>query len=231
MKPFYAYVHARPATTTVAGVFYVGKGREYRATAMTRRSAHHQNIIDKYGRDNILVGKMECSSETIALALEQGLIRCLRRSGVTLANKTAGGESPRGYALGEVSAERRQKLSEAIKKVWADRRAGLLPLPKSVSAVGGKPKVKLSNVGRGKFVRTDAQRAALSAAMRGVKKTFKGSTRYSVPRVISEEQRVKLSEATKARWAKLRENDPTARWPTTQQTVTGRADREDGAFS
>ncbi len=76
---FLTYIHARPD----GRIFYVGKGTSARVSKIdSHHNPHHSNIVAKYGRKNILVGKMECSSEEIAFELEKGLIKCLRRSGV-----------------------------------------------------------------------------------------------------------------------------------------------------
>lgn len=90
MSGAFAYVHARPDGT----VFYVGKGTRSRAFEMSagRRSKHHQRIVAKHGKEDILVGLMECSSADIAFELEKGLIKCFRRMGVVLCNHTDGGE-------------------------------------------------------------------------------------------------------------------------------------------
>jgi hypothetical protein len=105
---FLAYVHARPETVNQHGIFYVGKGMGKRHLNLTARNAHHANIIAKYGAKNILIGKLECSSEQIAFDLEIGLIKCLHRNGVRLANMTNGGE---GSAGRETLQSTRDKLS------------------------------------------------------------------------------------------------------------------------
>ncbi|MFI3220234.1 MAG: NUMOD3 domain-containing DNA-binding protein [Methylococcales bacterium] len=103
---YYTYIHARPDGTP----FYVGKGSKRRAWKLIYRNKHHQSIIDKYGRDNILVGKLDCSSENIAFDLEKGIIKCLKRSGIPLANMTDGGEG-----ISNPSPELRQRLSDSHK--------------------------------------------------------------------------------------------------------------------
>lgn len=109
---FYAYVHARPNTIDAGGIFYVGKGKDRRAFEVGRDNRYHRNIVKKYGEDNILIGRIACSTEKIAFDLERGLIKCLRRQGVQLANLTNGGEGPSGYIPTE---ETRQKISKANK--------------------------------------------------------------------------------------------------------------------
>ena len=87
------YIHAKPDATP----FYVGKGARYRMGAMTRRNDWHMKTINKYGKENILKSFIECSSESIALELEIGLIKTLRQNGYDLVNMTDGGEGPTGY--------------------------------------------------------------------------------------------------------------------------------------
>lgn len=127
---FYAYVHAKPD----ASIFYVGKGSGDRAFDIGkesyRRSAYHTNVVEKYGRGNILVGIMECSSESVAFDLERGLIKCLRRSGARLVNHTDGGEGVAGYKWSKEAIERmaaskrgrKQSESEIAKRSEALRR-------------------------------------------------------------------------------------------------------------
>ena len=97
MSGFFAYIHARPTAADCHGIFYVGKGQKKRHVDFAHRTAFHKNIVAKHGQENILVGKYDCSSEEIAMDLEKGLIKCLRRAGVTLANLTDGGEGLSGH--------------------------------------------------------------------------------------------------------------------------------------
>jgi hypothetical protein len=110
MTQFCAYVHARPTTKDASGIFYVGKGNVRRAQNLHQRNPHHANVVEKYGAKNILVGTMACSSEDIAFDLEKGLIKCLRRMGVTLTNRTDGGEGISGLVH---SASTKRKIAAA----------------------------------------------------------------------------------------------------------------------
>lgn len=103
----FAYVHCKPDGVP----FYVGKGALRRAKYLGERNPHHQNIVAKYGKNNILIGVMDCSTSEIAYQLEAGIIKCLRRSGVKLCNLTAGGDGGRSP-----TEETRKRLSEAAKK-------------------------------------------------------------------------------------------------------------------
>lgn len=102
---FYAYIHCKPDGTP----FYVGKGGETRVSFKKRyHNNHHTNILNKYGEENILVGKMECSTEEIAFDLERGLIKRLRKMSVNIVNLTDGGDGAKGAVR---SAETRAKMA------------------------------------------------------------------------------------------------------------------------
>lgn len=109
---YLAYVHARPNTEDASGIFYVGKGRLARAKSLEGRNRHHANVVAKYGSENILVGTFECSSEQTAFDLEVGLIKCLRRMGVSLTNQTDGGEGTSGYHHDDTTKSR---MSTAVR--------------------------------------------------------------------------------------------------------------------
>lgn len=104
---FYGYIHCRPDGTP----FYVGKGDDARVAIKKRyHNKHHMNILNKYGEENILVGKMECSTEEFAFDLERGLIKRLRKMGVSIVNLTDGGDGASGAVR---SPETRAKMSRA----------------------------------------------------------------------------------------------------------------------
>jgi group I intron endonuclease len=104
---FYAYIHCKPDGTP----FYVGKGDEKRVSFKKRNhNPRHMNILNKYGETNILVGKMECSTEDNAFNLERGLIKRLRKMGVSIVNLTDGGDGAAGAVR---SPETKAKMSSA----------------------------------------------------------------------------------------------------------------------
>ena len=109
MSLFGAYIHVKPNGLP----FYVGKGRIERANRLdaSHHNKHHNRIVQKYGRKNIGVGFISCSSEKIAFDLEIGLIKRLKDSGVILANITAGGEG----VSGPKSKQHIANLSAALK--------------------------------------------------------------------------------------------------------------------
>jgi len=110
----YVYLHAKPQ----GDIFYVGKGRGDRYLPSKGRNKHHKHIVFKYGSKNIEVAKIECSSHSIALDLEIGIIKCLLRSGVSLVNQTRGGEGALGRSVSEATRVRlKEKLSgKALRK-------------------------------------------------------------------------------------------------------------------
>ena len=84
----FAYVHCTPD----GAPFYVGAGSRKRMRDTFRNNADYMRIRDEHGPKAILRAGMECSSKDIALELEQGLIKCLTRSGVELTNYCSGGK-------------------------------------------------------------------------------------------------------------------------------------------
>lgn len=178
---FFAYVHARPETVNQHGIFYVGKGMSKRHLNLTARNAHHANVVNKYGADNILVGKLDCSSEQIAFDLEIGLIKCLHRNGVRLANMTNGGEGSAGretlqstrdkLSLVHKGAVRGPEYRSKISKSLTGRKLSIERIEKSrQSQLGKKHSVEwcsaISNGHLGK-IKTNEHRKAISAAKAG----------------------------------------------------------------
>jgi hypothetical protein len=152
---YFAYIHCRPETVNQSGVFYVGKGKESRSKDLTARNRYHGFIVKKYGKANIMIGRLDCSSEEISFELEKGLIKCLKRNGVELTNQTDGGDGSSGFKYSE---EMKQKMSVSAKEV------------------GSRPEVKLAKSIATK--RLNAERwsnpewvAKTKAAMKGKKKT------------------------------------------------------------
>lgn len=100
---FYAYVHARPDVSGVSSIFYVGKGTLNRFKSLNPRNSYYKNIVNKFGKENILIGKIDCSTESFAILLEKGLIKRLREMNVKLTNMTDGGDGVSGLKWSESS--------------------------------------------------------------------------------------------------------------------------------
>jgi hypothetical protein len=157
----YAYIHCKPDGT----LFYVGKGALRRVKNLSERNPHHQATVKKYGRKNILIGSMECSSHEIAYDLEVGIIKCLKRMGVKLTNFTAGGEGGK-----EPCEETRARISEAAKK----RGVSLACQEARNKAKKGKPlseeakqKLRIAHKGR-VFTGEHKKNISISAKKRGM---------------------------------------------------------------
>lgn len=99
-----AYLHSRPNGIP----FYVGKGTVKRSRDLcgASRSDWHQKITAKYGRENVIVNFMECSTEEFAFLLEKGMIKTLVRNGYALCNFTSGGEGVSGWKMPREIVER-----------------------------------------------------------------------------------------------------------------------------
>jgi hypothetical protein len=192
----YAYIHCKPDGTP----FYVGKGALRRVKYFGERNPHHQNIVAKYGKKNILYGMLECSNADIALQLEQGIIKCLQRSGYSLCNLTAGGDGGRSPA-----PETRAKLSAAAKKRGVSKACQ----EAKVKSKKGKPlseeqkqKLRIAQTGR-IFSDEHRKNISIAAKKRGMSLDVIAKAHAAlVGRVQSAEERAKRSAAIKLAWAK-----------------------------
>lgn len=101
-----AYIHIPQGSSKANEIFYVGKGSAKRSRNMSSRSDEHKAYAAKL--PGVDVATLDCSSHEIAYSLEKGLIKCLRRMGAPLVNKTAGGGGLEGFTL---SPEQRAKIS------------------------------------------------------------------------------------------------------------------------
>ena len=157
----FAYVHCKPDGIP----FYVGKGALRRVKYLGERNPYHKAVVNKHGKENILIGMLECSTDAIAFDLEKGLIKCLKASGVKLTNFTDGGEG-----CINPTPETRQRLSEAAKK------RGVSDACESakIQALKGKPlseehKSKLKQRQTGKiFTEEHKRNISISAKKRGM---------------------------------------------------------------
>lgn len=172
---FYAYLHCKPDGTP----FYVGKGTGVRFKKLDRfRNQFHENTVKKYGKENILVGLVECSSESIAFDLERGLIRRLRAMGVDIANFTDGGEGVSGLKMSESSREKMRK-AKLGKPLTEEHRE------------------KLRKANSGKTM-PPSSREKVSVARRGIKFSdeHKNKLRLAkIGRVLTEDHKEKVRQA------------------------------------
>ena len=161
---FFAYIHVKPDTVDANGVFYVGKGKGARHLNFTDRNGYHLNTIKKYGKNNILVGRLDCSSEMTAYMLEVGLIACLRRMGSPLTNLTDGGEGRSGFVTSEeVKAKLRANASAKRPEVRAKMSASRMG-----HAVTAETRERIALTKRGK-PRSEETKRKVADALRGRK--------------------------------------------------------------
>ena len=85
---FYVYEHTRNDTNAV---FYVGKGKGYRANSTKHRNQYWRNVVNKSGgfKTNYLAKDID---EELSYLCEQERIDQLKRLGAKLVNLTVGGE-------------------------------------------------------------------------------------------------------------------------------------------
>lgn len=176
-KQFYIYLHCKPDGTP----FYVGKGHGRRCMEFTGRNNHHKNIIEKYGKEKIIIIKINKDSEESALRSEIRMIKILRNAGFELANKSSGGESPNSG--GKHTEEFKQKMSlrnlgRKHSKETCEKISQRLRGKKKTVAHRAKLSIIASN-------RSQETRAKISKANKG--------------RAISEEWRLNLSKARKGK--------------------------------
>jgi len=160
---FFSYIHCKPDGTP----FYVGKGNGNRVKKIKRASnPHHLNIIKKYGVENILVGKMECSTEEISFDLERGLIKRLKAMGVNIANLTDGGEGVSGLVMTDKAKEKMRlaKVGKRLSKEHIEK----LRKANAGKSLSQESRKKLSSSRLG-IVFSDEHKRKLSAAKIGRK--------------------------------------------------------------
>lgn len=170
---FCVYLHCRPDGSP----FYVGKGVSGRHRAFElkhNRNRYHQNIVAKYGKENIEVLVFRRDSEQEALDTEIAWIKCLRDNGFKLTNMTDGGEG-----LSNPSDSVRQFLSKLHKgkKLSAEHKAKMSVSQKAryskvarenkSSKVSEETKEKMSLSAQARWA-DDAYRQAFSSRMKQI---------------------------------------------------------------
>lgn len=122
--PFVVYFHKRPD----GSVFYVGKGKRHRAHEFSpsRRTEWHRNVVQKHGRENIIVETIPCENETIAFGLERIHIAIAKERGEKLVNLTDGGEGKSGHTPSEKQLLALKEWQGAFHRLNDDAQARVL---------------------------------------------------------------------------------------------------------
>lgn len=190
----YAYIHCKPDGTP----FYVGKGALRRAKYLGERNQYHQATVNKYGKDNILIGMLECSTDKIALALEVGIIKCMKRSGVKLTNFTDGGEG-----TVNPTPESRKRMSDAAKKRGVSEAChAARVVAKTGKPISDEQKARQSAAMTGKrFTEEHKRNISASAKKRGMSQAVLDAAKEaSTGRKQTVEEKNKRSESMKLFW-------------------------------
>jgi hypothetical protein len=90
---YYVYEHLRNDTNEV---FYVGKGKEYRANSTKNRNVYWKNVVKKANGFTVRFVAENIDDEELAYFCEEERIDQLKRRGVILTNLTIGGEGASG---------------------------------------------------------------------------------------------------------------------------------------
>lgn len=193
MITFYTYLHCKPDGTP----FYVGKGHDRRATRIVgaKRNFHHQNIVRKYGKENIRVYVFPCDSEQQAFTDEIQQIAQLRNEGYMLCNFTDGGEGMSGHIFSEESLKKMSESRTGAKNHFFGRKHSIDALEKISASSKGRKKspevvkqIALSNTGK---KRSEEARKRMSIAQKGIIKNI--GHKHSL------ETKIKMSESAKKR--------------------------------
>lgn len=200
MKNYFVYTHAR---ATDGSIFYVGKGKDNRATTRKSRNPHWRNIVAKNGL--IVVKHAEGLTQDEAFDLEVEMIAKFRAAGVALVNQTNGGEGKSGFTY---------TMSDDHKRAIGDAQRGVPKSPESVAKVAAalrgrkhtkEHKAKIGAASKGNQYRKGTKhstetKAKIAAAGIGRKKSSEAieksaAAHRGVPK--SPEHRAKISESLK----------------------------------
>jgi hypothetical protein len=110
-KRYFIYIHCRPNGEP----FYVGNSCTRNRIFWLKRNKHYNNVVAKYGKENILIYLRPCGSKKQAVEHEIWMIAYGRAQGWKLTNMTNGGE---GITDLPRSEEIKKKISKKIKLLW-----------------------------------------------------------------------------------------------------------------
>lgn len=125
-KTFYVYAHYRKSD---GRIFYIGKGRGTRASAVTRRSEYWSRVYKKHGQTVRMI--VQNVNETCAFSIERAAIAYVGLH--NLVNMTIGGEGKSGHVP---SKYQREKCSASNKGKKPSEHAIKLAIQKNSKPVG-----------------------------------------------------------------------------------------------
>ena len=193
MSEYFTYLHCLSDGTP----FYVGKGKNYRHKEFNHnRSKYYLNIVQKYGKENILVYVFYCDDEQQALNDEIQQISQLRNDGYKLCNLTAGGDGLSGYKHTPETIEKLKTLNKRVVSEETKRKI-------SLAQTGKRRKPFVEKQKKEKFRHSEEMKRNMSIRMMGNKYAV-GNTN-SLGNKMSEEAKQKISLAFKGKpWTEAR---------------------------
>jgi hypothetical protein len=171
---FYTYAHYRKDSDTI---FYIGKGKEGRASSQAGRNGYWKAVATKHGFEVKILARWH--TEVEALDHEVLLISCLKEMGYQLTNLTDGGEGASGAKR---TIETRKKMSLAQTGKTRSKEA----VEKIASKLRGRKhteehKRKISLGGKGRVV-SDETKERMSAWQKGKPKSEKAKANMRKPK-------------------------------------------------
>jgi len=179
---YYVYQHIKADTNAI---FYIGKGKGRRVLSKTGRSVYWKNTVAKHGLAHKFLAKN--LDEELAFLVEVEAIDQCRLLGISLVNRTDGGEGASGY---KHTDEHKAKMignpygrfvkkngfkgkthSDEQKQKWAITRKGVISPRKGVT-LSEETKQKMSAARKG-IPLEDSHKKAISTGLLGNKHTAK----------------------------------------------------------
>lgn len=166
---FYVYEHIRLDTNAV---FYVGKGCGARVRSKDKRNKHWHAIAAKAGYSGRVIA--ESYDEELIFLAEEERIDQLKRIGLSLANKTAGGAGGiKGYRHTE---EAKRRISENLKGKLAGERHPRYGLFGADNPMYGRKQSESAR--RGMSINSSMKRPEVAAKISGEKSLLAKSIEY-----------------------------------------------------
>lgn len=136
---YYVYEHLRNDTSEV---FYVGKGKDYRASSTKNRNAYWKNVVKKAGGFTVRFVAENIDDEELAYFCEEERIDQLKRLGFILTNLTNGGEGASGGENHHMWGK--PHPDEGSKRPWVGKSGKDNPMYGKPSAMRGKKNIGAS---------------------------------------------------------------------------------------
>ncbi len=188
--------------------FYVGMGDRNRVSKKSRdHNSHHSRIVEKLSRTGFESVRTIFASgltEENAHSIERWLIADLRSRGVKLCNMTDGGDGCSGRPMSESNKEKLKAANRGL--VRSPEVRARISAAKRGRKLSDEHRAKLS-VAQKLRKRTPEEAEKTAAKNRGRKNSEETKQRIRMAltgKTLPAETRAKLSDATRAQWAKQR---------------------------